>query len=226
MLSPVAPRRGRWTPNAESCASVRPSAASALCAASARRPVPPGSRRRPAAASCVWKKDGLSVATRIVAEASWASGETSRIGERHHRHAFARGVARRLDRGAGIGLDAGGQHDVAAARRRAARRGQCRRHRRASPSCRRAATACSGSARQRSGRRAGRGNRCAAPCAAGRPHRPGDRALPARRAARSPAPSDCTMSAASARSPRSFWASTCAPALPAKPKVPSRTAPA
>ena len=179
-----------------------------------------GSPPRPAAASWCGRRTGCRSPTRMVAAAICASGETSRIGQRHDRHALGRGVARRLDRGAGIGLDARRQQDVARGRHRAARRGRCRRHRPASPSCRRAATACSGSARRRRGRSAGPGNRCAAPRAGGRRHRPGGRALRARRGARS-ARSDCAMSAASARSPRSFCASTCTPALPAKPSVPA-----
>ena len=76
MLSLVAPRRGRWTPNAASCASVCSSAASAL---SPPRPATRAARISATASSgvMVWKKDGLSVATRIVATAIWASGETS-----------------------------------------------------------------------------------------------------------------------------------------------------
>src|SRR5216684_4828808 len=72
----LAPRRGRCTPNAESCASVCSSAASALLPP---RPATRAARISATASSgvMVWKKDGLSVATRIAAPATRASGETS-----------------------------------------------------------------------------------------------------------------------------------------------------
>src|SRR5688500_10577836 len=69
-------RRGRWTPKAESCASVCSSAANALAPP---RPATRAARISATARSgvIVWKKDGLSVATRMVLLAIWASGETS-----------------------------------------------------------------------------------------------------------------------------------------------------
>src|SRR5262249_59681442 len=69
-------RRGRCTPKAESCASACSSAASALLP-----PRPATSDARISATASkgvmVWKKEGLSVATRIAAAAMRASGETS-----------------------------------------------------------------------------------------------------------------------------------------------------
>ena len=108
------PRRGKWTPKAASCASVRVSASSAFWP---ERPATRAARISATASSgvMVWKKDGLSVATGMIDTAICARGETSEVGERHHRHALLGGVARAFDGGAGVGLDAGGQHDVALA---------------------------------------------------------------------------------------------------------------
>ena len=105
------PRRGRCTPNAESCASVCSSAASALL------PPRPATRAARISATASKRRHGVKERGAFGRHQDGRDRDLRErrdlgIGQRHDRHALCRRIARAVDGGAGVRLDAGGQQDV------------------------------------------------------------------------------------------------------------------